>query len=241
MSDPAEQVRVADADGVRTITIDRPEARNAMTLAMRERIAELFTGAGENDGIDVVVITGADPSFSAGADIKEIRAPGGLPKRLDPTVAVRACPKPTIAAVNGVCVTGALELALACDLIVASERARFGDTHAKAGLMPGWGMSAALPAAVGRRKAVELSLTGTLVDAPEALRIGLVNHVVPHDALLPRTYELAQSIRANDQDAVRRQVDLFRRTQRLPFGDALRLERDAADAWRARDGEAGNP
>jgi enoyl-CoA hydratase len=235
--DAIETVKVVDADGVRTITIDRPEARNAMTLAMRERIVEVFTSASDDDDVDVVVITGgADPSFSGGADLKEIQAPGGLPKRINPTTAVRACVKPTIAAVNGVCVTGALELALACDMIVASERARFADTHAKAGLMPGWGMSAALPTAVGRRKAVELSLTGTFIEADEALRIGLVNHVVPHEELLTYVYELAQSIRANNRDAVRRQVALYRRTSGLPFEDALALERQAADEWRESRG-----
>jgi enoyl-CoA hydratase len=98
--------------------------------------------------------------------------------------------------------------------------------------MPGWGMSAALPTAVGRRKAVELSLTGDFVDAQEALRIGLVNHVVPHDELLDRTYEVAQSIRAHDQAVVRRQVALYRRTNGLAFEDALALEREAADEWR---------
>jgi enoyl-CoA hydratase len=231
-----DAVRVRDADGVRTITIDRPEARNAMTLAMRDRIVELFTDASDNDAVDVVVLTGADPSFSGGADLKEIRAPGGLPRRVNPTVAVRACVKPTIAAVNGVCVTGALELALACDIIIASERAQFADTHAKAGLLPGWGMSAALPTAVGRRKAVELALTGSLIDAREALRIGLVNHVVPHDDLLPRTYELAQAIRANNEDAVRRQVALYRRADGVPFDEALALERAAADEWQQSRG-----
>jgi enoyl-CoA hydratase len=229
--DAIETVKVRDADGVRTITIDRPEARNAMSLAMRERIVELFSNASKDDAVDVVVLTGADPMFSAGADIKEIRAPTGLPKRVNPTVAMRACAKPTIAAVNGVCVTGALEMALACDMIVASERARFADTHAKAGLMPGWGMSAALPAAVGRRKAVELSLTGSFVDAHEALRMGLVNHVVPHEELLTRTYEIAQSIRAHDSAVVRRQVALYRRGDGLTFEDALALERAAADEW----------
>jgi enoyl-CoA hydratase len=228
-----EAVKVLDADGVRTITIDRPDAHNAMTLAMRERIVELFTSASDDQAIDVVVITGTDPSFSAGADIKEIQAPGGLPKRVNPTVAVRACAKPTIAAVNGICVTGALEIALACDLIVASDRARFADTHAKAGLMPGWGMSAALPSAVGHRKAVELSLTGALLDAEEALRLGLVNQVVAHDQLLARTDELAQTIRAHNQVVVRRQIALYRRTDGLPLDDALALEREAADEWRA--------
>jgi enoyl-CoA hydratase len=227
-----QAVGVVDADGVRTITIDRPEARNAMTLAMRDRLVELLTDASADDGIDVVVITGADPSFSAGADLKEIQASGGLPRWINPTVAVRACVKPTIAAVNGICVTGALEIVLACDLIVASDRARFADTHAKAGLMPGWGMSAALPAAVGRRKAVELSLTSAMVDADEALRIGLVNHVVPHDELLAYTQELAQSIRAQNQAVVRRQVALYRRADGLPLADALALEREAADEWR---------
>jgi len=231
-----ETVKVVDADGVRTITIDRPEARNAMSVTMRERIRDEFTSASDDDAIDIVVITGADPSFSAGVDLKEIHSPTRPLKRVNPAIAMRACVKPTIAAVNGVCVTGALELALACDLIVASEQARFADTHAKAGLMPGWGMSAALPTAVGRRKAVELSLTGTFIDADEALRIGLVNDVVPHDNLLTRTYELAQTIRAHDQAVVRRQVALYRRANGLAFEDALALERHAADEWRDRLG-----
>jgi enoyl-CoA hydratase len=233
MTETAEEtVKVHDEDGVRTITIDRPDARNAMTLAMRERIIELFDQASTSDAIDVVVITGTDPSFSAGADLKELQTPGGLPKRVNPTVAVRACSKPTIAAVNGVCVTGALELALACDMIVASDRARFADTHAKADLMPGWGMSAALPVAVGHRKAMELSLTGAFVAADEALRLGLVNHVVAHDELLPRTYQLAVAIRANNPAVVRRQLALYRSTNGLPFDEALALERRAADEWR---------
>ena len=234
MSDDVnELVKVSDADGVRTITIDRPEVRNAMSFAMRERIANAFSEASENDAIVVVVITGADPSFSSGVDLKEVRSATGPPRRMDPTLAVRACTRPTIAAVNGVCVTGALEIALACDMIVASERARFADTHAKVGLIPGWGMSAALPTAVGRRKAVELSLTGAFIDADEALRIGLVNAVVPHEELLPRTYEIAQAIGALDQSVVRRHVSLYRRADGLPFTDALALEREVADEWAA--------
>ncbi|TMK66848.1 MAG: enoyl-CoA hydratase [Actinobacteria bacterium] len=234
MSDDVnELVKVSDADGVRTITIDRPELRNAMSFAMRERIANAFSESSENDAIVVVVITGADPSFSSGVDLKEVRSATGPPRRMDPTLAVRACTRPTIAAVNGVCVTGALEIALACDMIVASERARFADTHAKVGLIPGWGMSAALPTAVGRRKAVELSLTGAFIDADEALRIGLVNAVVPHEELLPRTYEIAQAIGALDQSVVRRHVSLYRRADGLPFTDALALEREVADEWAA--------
>jgi enoyl-CoA hydratase len=234
--DATERVKVGDTDGVRTITIDRPEARNAMTFAMRERIAEAFRSASDDDVVDVVVITGTETSFSAGVDLKEMRSQTGPPKRMNPTVAIRACVKPTIAAVNGVCVTGGLEIALACDMIVASEHARFADTHARAGLMPGWGMSAALPAAVGRRKSVELSLTGGFIDAQEAFRIGLANDVVPHEALLDRAHELAQAIRVHDQAVVRRQVALYRRSDGLAFADALALEREAADEWRETRG-----
>ncbi len=235
-TEPLATVQVLDADGVRTITIDRPDARNAMTWVMRERIADLFTDASRDDAIDVVVITGTATSFSAGVDLKEMQSQTGPRRRMNPTPAVRGCAKPTIAAVNGVCVTGGLEIALACDMIVASDQARFADTHAKAGLMPGWGMSAALPTAVGRRKAVELSLTGAFIDASEALRIGLVNQVVPHDELLARSYDLAQAIRAQNQAVVRRQVALYRRSNGLAFDEAVALEREAADEWREARG-----
>jgi enoyl-CoA hydratase len=236
METAVETVKIVDVDGVRTITIDRPEARNAMSVVMRERIRDGFATASDDEAIDIVVITGADPSFSAGVDLKEVRSPSGPPRRVNPAATVRTCVKPTIAAVNGVCVTGGLEIALACDMIIASHRARFADTHAKAGLMPGWGMTAALPTAVGRRKAIELSLTGTFIDADEALRLGLVNQVVPHHDLLARTYELAQAIRAHNQAVVRRQVALYRRTDGLAFADAIALERKAADEWRDRRG-----
>jgi enoyl-CoA hydratase len=143
-------------------------------------------------------------------------------------------PKPVLGAINGVCVTGGLELALACDVLIASEHARFADTHVRLGLVPAWGMSAFLAQAIGTRKAVELSLTGTFVTADEALQWGLVNHVVPHGRLLARTYEIAASMRDAEPVAARTVLDLYRRATGVPVEDALALEREAFSAWRAR-------
>jgi enoyl-CoA hydratase/carnithine racemase len=138
-----------------------------------------------------------------------------------------------IAAVNGVCVTGALELVLSCDIVVASERARFADTHGKVGFRPAWGMSVFLPRAVGARKAIEMAITGRFVEADEALRVGLVNHVVAHDELPAFTAALAADIRALDQETVRDVLALFRESAGLTVEDALALERRTLDAWMA--------
>jgi enoyl-CoA hydratase len=127
-----------------------------------------------------------------------------------------------VCAVNGACVTGALELALSCTFIVASERARFADTHARLGVVAAWGLTALLPRAVGVRKAAELSITGNFVDATQALRLGLVNHVVSHDELLPFTRSLVDDIAPTP--AVGHVLDLYRRGAGLPLADALALE-----------------
>jgi enoyl-CoA hydratase/carnithine racemase len=234
-----EQLVVTDADGVRTIRLNRPEARNALSRSVRIRLKEVVADAGTDDTVDVVVLTGTDPAFSGGVDLKEIRAGTAgdattADEITDPAAVVRACPKPVIAAVNGVCVTGALELALSCDIIVASERARFADTHGKVGFRPAWGMSVFLPRAVGARKAIEMAITGRFLEADDALRCGLVNHVVAHDELMAFTSALAGDIRALDRETVRDLLALFRRTPGLTVDDALALERATVDAWMAR-------
>jgi enoyl-CoA hydratase len=170
-------------EGVLTVVFDRPAARNALTVAMRQRLEELCAEVDGDDDIDVVVLTGTDPAFCAGADMKEIASQGRALPPTDPGRAIRGVRKPVIGAVNGPCVTGGLEIALSCDFLVASELARFADTHAHLGVLPRWGMSALLPRAVGVRWAKELSATRAVIDSAEALRIGLVNHVVPHDQL----------------------------------------------------------
>jgi enoyl-CoA hydratase len=168
-----------------------------------------------DDEVDVVILTGSDPAFCAGLDLKELGSTGGnlgagappggeadpRPVRRGPWAPLS---KPVIGAVNGVAVTGGFELALCCDFLVASERARFADTHARVGVMPGWGLTVLLPQAIGLRRAREMSLTGNFMDAREALQFGLVNRVVPHEDLLPTVRRLAADIGGNDQPGVRR-------------------------------------
>ena len=234
-----EHLRVETANGIRTITLDRPEKRNAMTAAMRIGLRDECAAADADDDVAVVILTGSDPAFSGGVDLDEIREAARRPRGAstgpvtDPAAPIRDARTPFIAAVNGVCVTGALEVALSCHLILASERATFADTHAKVGLVPAWGMSALLPEAVGRRKALELSITGAFIDAAEALRIGLVNQVLAHDELLPAAREMADAIRAADPVSVRTLLALSRVGAGLPRAEALRLERETMETWRA--------
>jgi enoyl-CoA hydratase/carnithine racemase len=217
-----DHLTVDDVDGVRTITIDRPEVKNALTAAMRTRFCDLVEEADADESLRAVIVTAVDPVFSAGVDFKEVAEGSGAPSSSNPGAVLRAVSIPVVCAVNGACVTGALELALSCTFIVASERARFADTHARLNVVAAWGLTALLPRAVGTRKAAELSITGNFVDAAEALRLGLVNHVVAHDELLPFTRALVDDIAPTA--AVRQVLDLYRRGDGLPTADALALE-----------------
>jgi len=177
----------------------------------------------------VVILTGSDPAFCAGLDLKELgqgtRAVGGGDKfAASPFTALWSMTKPVIGAINGPCVTGGFELALACDFLIASERARFGDSHARVGFTPAGGMSVFLPHAVGLRKAKEMSLTGNFVDAAEAHRLGLVNHVVPHDDLLTFARRIAADIASGDQDAVRAMKRIYDRSWRVTGDEAIAYE-----------------
>jgi enoyl-CoA hydratase len=218
-------------DGVLTVTFDRPTARNALTLVMRQRLEELCAEVDGDDTIDVVVITGVDPAFCAGADIKEIATLGPSLTPTNPGAAIRRVSKPVVGAVNGPCITGGLEIALSCDFLIASDRARFADTHARLGVLPRWGMSALLPRAVGVRNAKELSVTGRSVDADEAHRIGLVNHVVPHDTLRNRVAELVRSIQQSNGPAVAATLDLYESGQSLGQEGAESLEARRGAEW----------
>jgi enoyl-CoA hydratase len=239
---------VTDDDGIRVVTMDRPEAKNALDSAMRTVFIDLIADADADPDVHAIVITAADPVFSAGVDFKEsmqpsgstgatpaVRRPVDWALRPDPAAALRACITPTIAAVNGACVSGALEITLSCTFAIASDRARFADTHARLNVVAGWGLSALLPRAVGLRKAREMSITGNFVDAEEALRIGLVNHVVPHEELLARAVALARDI--SPQPAVREVLRLYARGEGLSLAEALQMERDWT-AHRVSDPEA---
>ena len=199
------------AERIATVTLNRPAVRNALSSAVLSLLSERLRAAEADDGVDVVVLTGADPAFCAGVDLTELGSGSRdlvLPRVQDGDAAVAPGPlppraTPVIGAVNGVAVTGGFELALNCDFLVASERAKFGDTHARVGVMPGWGLTVLLPQAIGVRRAREMSFTGNFMDADEALRLGLVNHVVPHEELMPFTRRLASDIVGNDQAGVR--------------------------------------
>jgi len=221
-------LRVADDDGIRTITIDRPEAKNALTAEMRVDLCRLLGEADRSGEVRAVIITAVDPVFTAGVDFKEPRAPGWNAYdnqfAVNPGKALRAMTTPVVCAVNGACVSGGLEIALSATLVVASERARFADTHARLGVVAAWGLTALLPRAVGARKATEMSITGNFVDAGEALRIGLVNHVVPHDDLLPRTERLVRDIATTP--AVGEVLALYRRGEGRSLAEALSFEAD---------------
>lgn len=228
MSD--EHLLCDDSDGIRTLTLNRPEAKNAMSMAMRARLCELLSEAEQAPETKAVVITAVDPVFSAGVDFKE--ASSGTFERkwnaydaqfmVNPGKALRAMTTPVICAVNGACVSGGLEVALSSSFVVASEQARFADTHARLGVIATWGLTALLPRAVGIRKAREMSITGNFVDADEALRIGLVNHVVPHGELVPFARKLAGDVPS--LGSVQEIMRLYMRGDGLSLSDALALE-----------------
>ncbi len=221
---------VDDADGIRTVTLNRAGAKNALTLAMRMRLCELLSEAEQSAETRAVVITAVDPVFSAGVDFKEVAATAS-PRpwnafdaqfTINPGKALRAMTTPVIVAVNGACVSGGLEIALSASFVVASDRARFADTHARLGVVATWGLTALLPRAVGMRKAREMSITGNFVAADEALRIGLVNHVVPHDELGGFARSLASDVAATG--AVSEVMRLYAKGDGLSLADALALE-----------------
>jgi len=236
-------VIVETAERVRTLTLNRPDARNALSRALQTDAAAALSDAESDHAVDVVVLTGADPAFCAGLDLRELAdADADLLGRADdpalsPFAAIRRLTKPVIGAINGACVTGGFELALACDFLVASERAKFADTHGRVGVSPGGGMSVLLPQAIGLRRAKELSLTGNFLDAHEAYRVGLVNHLVAHDELLPTAKRLAGDIAGNDQPAIRNLKSLYDRGSRMTAADALALEHDVFESWKVDPAE----
>src|ERR1700751_842672 len=182
-------VLIADHGAVRLLTLNRPQARNALSRDLIRATYAAVTEADADDSVRAVVLTGADPAFCAGVDLKEAQRDGLKYfeefRSQSCIAAVAKMRTPVIGAVNGATFTGGLEIALGCDFLVASERALFADTHARVGVLPGGGMTARLPSVVGQAHARRMSLTGDVVDAARALQMGLVTEVVPHAALLP--------------------------------------------------------
>ena len=241
----ADVVLVEVADRVATVTLNRPEARNALNRAVRRALPEAINACEADDGVDVVILTGADPAFCAGVDLKEFgsgepTAAGegfadsgrrGADGRLPTRGALPPRTKLLIGAINGVAVTGGFEVALACDFLVASERARFADTHARVGVMPGWGLTVLLAQRIGVARAREMSVTGNFIGAAQAYEWGLVNHVVPHEELLPFCRRIAADSISIDQRAVRRMLATYAETSETTVGEAWGVEDRVSREW----------
>ncbi len=234
-------VQVDVTEGVATVTLDRPEAMNALNRALRLELAETVRRLDADPSIRVLILTGAGTrAFSAGLDLKELASDSSAmadttatAADANPCRAIEQCARPVIGAINGVAITGGFELALACDILIASENARFADTHARVGIMPGWGLSQKLSRLIGIFRAKELSLTGNFLDAATAERWGLVNRVVPAGELLPAARRLAADIASVDPAFAAAYKRLIDDGFALPFGAALALETERSTAANA--------
>lgn len=232
----SDTLLVEISDRIAVLTLNRPAARNALSSELLNVLPEAMVAADANEDVDVIVLTGADPAFCAGLDLRELGSSGDNIRGGPSPDKEWGTPwpditKPVIGAINGAAVTGGFEIALNCDFLIASEKAKFGDTHARVGIMPGWGLSVLLPQAVGIRRAREMSLTGNFMDANEALAFGLVNRVVAHEELLPVTLSIAADIAGNDQKSVRALLAEYREITGSIYDEGLRIEAKKAKAW----------
>jgi enoyl-CoA hydratase len=227
-TDGTDVLLIDTSDRIRTLTLNRPSSRNALSSALRTQFYQALRDAQADDGVDVVIVTGSDPVFCAGLDLKELGDTTDLP---DISPKWPPMTKPVIGAINGAAVTGGLEIALYCDILIASEQARFADTHARVGLLPTWGLSVRLPQKVGVGMARRMSMTGDYLSAEDALRTGLVTQVVPHHKLLDTARQIAASIVGNNQKSVRSLLASYHRIDDMQNSGALWLEADAAREW----------
>ena len=227
-----ETLLLERAGRVAIITINRPDKRNALTIKTREEGAALLEELRRDDSVGVVVFTGAgDKAFVAGADIAEFAGRTAMTQRevmvgRSLFTAIDTFPKPVIAMINGYCLGGGCELALACDIRIASETASFGQPEINLGIIPGGGGTQRLTRLVGEGKAMEMILTGEIIDAQTAFGIGLVNHVVPADQLRTTTMEIANRIADKSPIALMLAKEAVKIASRSTLDEGLRREVD---------------
>jgi enoyl-CoA hydratase len=236
--EPLMLVLVEVEDRVATVTLNRPESRNAISSELHGQLDAAITELDERDDVGCIVLTGADPAFCAGMDLKSLATENRSTQQERQRQAARfemLAPHqaPVIGAINGPTVTGGLELAMCCDFLIASERARFADTHARVGVMPGGGMTIRLPQLVGIDRARRMSFTGDYIDAVTARDWGLVVEVVPHEALLPRARELAATIASIPNEYVRELRRGYAEISALSGAEALAAENRWSRDWMA--------
>lgn len=230
---PYQYLRYETSGGIAWITLNRPEKMNALNAVMLDEWRAAILAAAEDEEVGVVVVTGSGRAYCAGLDLKEFEGKAFVGGEVGPDYdrpgnaiidALQTIPKVVIAMVNGPCITGGLETLLGFDLVVASEEATFGDTHARWGLRPSWGMSQRLPRTVGWRNAKDLSLTARILTANEAKEMGLVNRVVPADQLRAAVDSLAKEILKNSREAVAAIKHLYNTGMAMTRADALKME-----------------
>lgn len=222
-------LRVEKNNEIAVLTLNRPHAMNALSRELRAALAKTFSDLESDPAIAAVVLTGSGRAFCAGLDLKELgsETPAGLSEG-DMMTPIRAFSGPIIGAINGHAITGGFELALACDVLIAATTGLFADTHARVGLLPGWGLSQILPRLIGISRAKEISLTGNFVSAEQALAWGLVNRVVTPDELLPACTALAQDMLSCDRRAMLGYKRLIDEGFGMNFADAMALEAKAS-------------
>jgi enoyl-CoA hydratase len=224
-------------DRVATITLNRPEARNAISGQLQSELDDAITTLDGRDDVACLVLTGADPAFCAGVDLRALAAEpreARQERQRAPVERIGMIPRhdtPIIGAINGPAVTGGLEIALGCDFLIASERARFADTHARVGAMPGGGLTIRLPQLIGIDRARRMSFTGDFIDAATAREWGLVVEVVPHELLLARARELAAAVTSIPVENIRELRRMYDEMATLSGPEAWRTEVQRSRKW----------
>lgn len=228
MSEPV--LLVEKKDGIATLTLNRPGQLNALSAELLHALGDEIEQLRTDDDIGVVILTGAGRAFCAGLDLKEMGSKEGREKRAagggvpDPPALLRSLRQPVIGAINGLAVTGGFEIALSCDMLIATPETAFADTHARVGILSGWGLSQRLSRAIGINRAKELSLTGNYLSAERACEWGLVNRVVSREELMPTCEALAQDMLSCVQDAMQQYKRMIDRGFDLALGDAMTYE-----------------
>lgn len=219
--------------GCACIALNRPEAMNALSTPLRLALVQALDELARDDSLRVLILTGTGKAFCAGLDLRELgqKALDIASPANDPVAALARFPRPVIGAINGAAVTGGFELALACDILIASSAARFADTHGRVGVIPGWGLSQRLSRLIGLGRAKEMAFSGNFINADQAERWGLVNRVTaPHD-LMPQALALAADIAGALPEIVAPLKRLIDDGYALPLAQALQLERQTSRQW----------
>ena len=225
-------------DGVAVVTLNRPKAMNAINRELRRCLHEVMTKVDADPSVRAVILTGSgERAFTAGLDLKELGSEEGAlgsanatDPANNPVKAIEICRKPVIGAINGVAITGGFEVALACDVLIGSTNARFADTHARVGIVPGWGLSQKLSRMIGISRAKELAFTGNFIDAETACQWGLINRVVEPERLLPAAIALAQDMVSIDPEFLGAYKRLIDDGYAASFGDGMQIEADRSSA-----------